>query len=87
MNSASLKRDSRLYLKIAGSLLEGIEDGIYKPGYSLPTIGALAKASSVSRQTAGHGMEVLVEKGSSSECQAGAITCASFHERPGRCRI
>jgi GntR family transcriptional regulator len=63
VNSASLKRDPRLYLKIAGSLLVGIEDGIYKPGYVLPSIGALAKSFSVSRQTAGLGMQVLVDEG------------------------
>jgi DNA-binding GntR family transcriptional regulator len=63
MNSAALLRDPRLYMQIAGSVLAQIEDGRFKPGGALPNIGELAEQFSVSRQTAGHALQLLADEG------------------------
>ena len=59
MNIAALLRDPRAYMKITGSLLARIEDGTYKPGDQLPSLGELAGQFTVSRSTTGHAMRVL----------------------------
>ena len=59
MNSAALLRYPRSYMKIAGSLLVQIDDGTYKSGDQLPSLGELAEQFTVSRSTAGHAMRVL----------------------------
>jgi GntR family transcriptional regulator len=50
-------------MQIADSLRKQIEDGTYKPGDALPSLGKLAASFVVCRQTAQHAMLVLVGEG------------------------
>jgi DNA-binding GntR family transcriptional regulator len=63
MSTSAFDSDPRLYVQISNILRGQIEDGTFKPGDSLPSLGALAASFAVNRQTAQHAMRVLAGEG------------------------
>lgn len=63
MSTSAVNPDPRLYVQISNTVRGQIEDGTFKPGDSLPSLGALAESFAVNRQTAQHAMQVLAGEG------------------------
>jgi DNA-binding GntR family transcriptional regulator len=51
--------DKRQYVRLAATLMDGIEGGKYPPGKRLPSIGELVIETGLSRQTIGKAVRLL----------------------------
>jgi DNA-binding GntR family transcriptional regulator len=51
--------DQRRYVRLAGTLIEGIQSGKYPPGKRLPSIRELGHETGLSRQTIGKALRLL----------------------------
>ncbi len=63
MNTSGICSDPRLYVQISDVLRVQIEDGTLAAGNPMPSLEEMATSFTVSRRTARHAMQVLVDEG------------------------
>jgi DNA-binding GntR family transcriptional regulator len=63
MSTSARNSDPRRYVQISNVLRGQIDNGTYKPGEVLPSLGRLAASFAVHRKTAQHAMWVLASEG------------------------